>query len=129
VNFEVVQLEDNPDRDLCRYEFFEIIVRMAVIKFADLPLAPGEMVEKIIKEYLLPNSRKSLANKFRQEQIYTVEINDILKGNLVQLNKVFIKLKSRRGKYIEYGFFRKFCLNLYPNVRPDEFQQAFSFSK
>lgn len=28
-NFEVVEQEDNPDRDLCRYEFYEIICRLA----------------------------------------------------------------------------------------------------
>ena len=38
VNFEEVgggaaDLEDNPDKELCRYEFFEIIVRMAKLKF------------------------------------------------------------------------------------------------
>lgn len=33
VNFEVVELADNPDRDLCRYEFFEILVRMATTKY------------------------------------------------------------------------------------------------
>jgi hypothetical protein len=38
VNFEEVgggqaDLEDNPDKELCRYEFFEILVRMAKLKF------------------------------------------------------------------------------------------------
>lgn len=38
VNFEEVdgqqeELEDNPDKELCRYEFFEILVRMAKLKF------------------------------------------------------------------------------------------------
>jgi hypothetical protein len=38
VNFEEVggdagDLEDNPDKELCRYEFFEIVVRMAKLKF------------------------------------------------------------------------------------------------
>lgn len=38
VNFEEVggnagDLEDNPDKELCRYEFFEIIVRMAKLKY------------------------------------------------------------------------------------------------
>ena len=38
VNFEEVggqqgDLDDNPDKELCRYEFFEIIVRMAKLKF------------------------------------------------------------------------------------------------
>lgn len=40
VNFEEVgggaaDLEDNPDKELCRYEFFEIIVRMAKHKFIE----------------------------------------------------------------------------------------------
>lgn len=38
VNFEEVQgeagdLEDNPDQELCRYEFYEIVVRLAKLKF------------------------------------------------------------------------------------------------
>jgi len=35
VNVDMEQLEDNPDRDLCRYEFYEIIVRMGGAKFKD----------------------------------------------------------------------------------------------
>lgn len=40
VNFEEVgggaaDLEDNPDKELCRYEFFEILVRMAKHKFIE----------------------------------------------------------------------------------------------
>jgi hypothetical protein len=34
-NVDLVELEDNPDRDLCRYEFYEIIVRMGGAKFKD----------------------------------------------------------------------------------------------
>lgn len=40
VNFEVVDLEANDDRDLCRYEFFEIIVRMAMEKYIKHNLTP-----------------------------------------------------------------------------------------
>lgn len=32
-NVETESLEDNPDRDLCRYEFFEILVRIADEKY------------------------------------------------------------------------------------------------
>jgi hypothetical protein len=32
-NFEIVDLDENADRSLCRYEFFEIIVRMAYSKY------------------------------------------------------------------------------------------------
>ena len=43
VNFEEVggeagDLDDNPDKELCRYEFFEIIVRMAKLKYENQKL-------------------------------------------------------------------------------------------
>lgn len=44
VNFEEVQgegqvdLEDNPDQELCRYEFYEIVVRMAKLKYENQKL-------------------------------------------------------------------------------------------
>lgn len=38
VNYEGVPggLEDNPDKELCRYEFYEILVRMACAKFPQM---------------------------------------------------------------------------------------------
>jgi hypothetical protein len=32
-NVELVEIEDNPDRDLCRYEFYEILTRLAKEKY------------------------------------------------------------------------------------------------
>jgi len=32
-NYEEVEQEDNPDRDLCRYEFYEILARLAKEKY------------------------------------------------------------------------------------------------
>jgi hypothetical protein len=34
-NVELVEQEDNPDRDLCRFEFFEIICRIGAAKYKD----------------------------------------------------------------------------------------------
>jgi hypothetical protein len=34
-NLDVLNLEDNPERQLCRYEFFEILVRIAGAKYKD----------------------------------------------------------------------------------------------
>jgi hypothetical protein len=33
VNFEEEDLDDNPNRELCRYEFMEILVRIADFKY------------------------------------------------------------------------------------------------
>lgn len=47
VNFEGVPggLDDNPDKELCRYEFFEIIVRMALAKYPNMQ--PPEALSKL----------------------------------------------------------------------------------
>ncbi len=34
-NVELVEQEDNPDRDLCRFEFFEILCRLGAAKYKD----------------------------------------------------------------------------------------------
>ena len=59
VNFEEVgggaaDLEDNPDKELCRYEFFEIIVRMAKLKFENmkLKLTVAQATQKLITDYI-----------------------------------------------------------------------------
>lgn len=62
VNFEIVQLEDNPDRDLCRYEFFEILVRMAIIKYSRMQLTPKEALDKLLNEHLYKFAGKSEAS-------------------------------------------------------------------
>lgn len=37
-NVELVEQEDNPDRDLCRFEFYEIICRLGSAKYKDAGL-------------------------------------------------------------------------------------------
>ena len=59
VNFEEAQgeaadLDDNPDKELCRYEFFEIIARMAKLKYENqkLGLTVAESISKMLKEHV-----------------------------------------------------------------------------
>ena len=59
VNFEEVageqgDLEDNPDRELCRYEFFELLVRMAKLKYENRKagLTVSESIEKFLQDYI-----------------------------------------------------------------------------
>jgi hypothetical protein len=72
VNFEEVQgqqgaLEDNPDQELCRYEFFEIIVRMAKSKYENLkmkiPIA--EMLKKLLEDFIFQYKLEQPWHSFR----------------------------------------------------------------
>ena len=56
VNFEEVDMDSNDDNSLCRFEFFEILLRLAKGKFMDF----GEMTslydstKRLLKEHILP---------------------------------------------------------------------------
>lgn len=58
-NVELVEVQTNPDRDLNRYEFMEILVRLANEKYR-LPKVCSTFVEalkKLFAECLLPNHK------------------------------------------------------------------------
>ena len=55
-NFELVEDNDNPDKSLCRYEFMEIICRIADYKYAKkdgikLSAAVEKLILDIFKHY------------------------------------------------------------------------------
>lgn len=58
-NVELVEQEDNPDRDLCRFEFYEIIVRMGGAKYKDSGQVStwDAATKKLIVNNLKPNSQ------------------------------------------------------------------------
>ena len=56
-NFEEVDLENNDDKSLCRYEFLEIISRLGKIKYFDTGVCPDipKATEKLIVDFILPS--------------------------------------------------------------------------
>ena len=57
VNYEVVDLPENPDRTLCRYEFIEILVRIANFKFKEVEKADNlkDALEMLLAENIFKN--------------------------------------------------------------------------
>jgi len=68
-NVELQALDENPDKMLCRYEFYEYIVRLAQIKYKDSKICSTftESVKKIIEENVLPYSLPDKWQEFRDE--------------------------------------------------------------
>jgi hypothetical protein len=56
-NVEIIANDENPDKELCRFEFFEILLRIAVAKYKDTSIcaSPSEALEKLLKENVFPN--------------------------------------------------------------------------
>lgn len=91
-NFDENQHQNNDEKSLVRYEFLEIIVRLAKLKFKDKGTCNtvAESVEKLISDFILPNNLEVMSwNDFRVQKVWTLEIDLIFKANFVGIKKMF----------------------------------------
>lgn len=83
-NYEEVDLDNNDDNSLCRYEFLEIAARMGKCKFFDKGLTDtvAEGTRKLIAEWLIPNTCEIMPSQpFRDNRLWNLEIDDLFKAN------------------------------------------------
>ena len=61
-NFEEEDLEENDDNSLCRFEFMEIIARMAKTKYFDKNKCKtvAESCERMITQLIIPNTAEPM---------------------------------------------------------------------
>ena len=72
-NVELVEQEDNPSRELCRYEFLEILVRIAGAKYKDSFKAKSwdEALSMLLEINIKPNLQNYLGGQsFRDKYIW-----------------------------------------------------------
>jgi hypothetical protein len=99
-NVEVVSHEKNPDNKLCRYEFLEILVRLALSKFHDLDAQYSTKLQKLLDDHVYKFSFFSKAARFRKEKLYNIDVNEILERNIGGLQNLMNKYKENSGRYI-----------------------------
>lgn len=108
-NYELEDHNDqNPNRELCRYEFYEILLRIAKAKYKDQGVCSNlsESLELLIKDLVIPNSHPGKWQEFRDRKLWTIEVNDIFFVNLSQLRRIYnnitfedaIRLMTKRLK-------------------------------
>ena len=79
-NFEEEELEENDDNSLCRFEFMEIVARMAKTKFFEKGICSTvwESCQKILVEFIIPNSMERMPwQEFRENLLWTLEVDDL----------------------------------------------------
>jgi hypothetical protein len=83
-NVEIVANDENPDKELCRFEFFEILLRIGDFKYRQKGVCNtySEALEKMVKEHVFANYKPAPWQEFRDRELYTVEVNDVLEANL-----------------------------------------------
>ena len=83
-NFEEEDLEENDDNSLCRFEFMEIIARMAKTKYFDKGVCKTvwESCRKMLREYIIPNTVEVMEwQGFRDNQLWCLDVDDLFKAN------------------------------------------------
>jgi len=100
-NFEVEKTDDNPDKGLIRFEFLELLVRVAKVKLHQPGLVPtlAEAVEKVIAEHILPVAEYHEWQGFRDHVLYTVEVNDVLHTNQAIIKRVYDSYLTTSKKF------------------------------
>jgi len=98
VNFEEVELEANDDKSLCRYEFLEITVRLAKIKYYDKGISTSiaDSTDRLITDHIIPNTCEVMPwQGFRDKMLWTLEIDDLFKANREGIRAIYNFCKTK----------------------------------
>ena len=68
-NVELEKNDDNPDKALCRYEFMEILVRLANRKYKEPGILKthSESLERLLNEHVIPYAKPHPWQQFRDK--------------------------------------------------------------
>lgn len=91
-NVELFDMVENADRALCRFEFYEIIVRIAQSKLVELGYysSISQATEALIENYILRFKIDRMEGQsWRDTELWTIEVDAFYKANMKNMNKVF----------------------------------------
>ena len=96
-------LKDFPERDLARFEFYEIVVRMAGAKYKDWGKweSYSQAVKTIIEEDFMQFYSIAKWQEFREKDIWTLDVNDILSANLDALKKIYKQFETTKKSFMD----------------------------
>jgi hypothetical protein len=95
-------LISSAERDLNRYEFLEIIVRLANALYKESKVCESspEAILKLLNENIFPNSKEVNGEHFRRFQCYNVKVNELLKKNETVIKKIYDSYTHSKKKFI-----------------------------
>jgi hypothetical protein len=138
-NFEVNEHHDaNSKLELCRYEFYEILVRIAKERYKDQGICSNvsDSLDCLINEYVLRFSEPGPWQDFRDFTLWTLEVNDLYEANLNNLRKIHnkmtlkqaIKLMTRKVKTGLSSYKITYCFGMSKMTIMDEMRKPRSHS-
>ena len=85
--------------ELWRYEFYEILVRIANERYRKHGHCSSiyDALEYLINDHILPYSNPGQWQEFRDKTLWTLEVNDLFEANLENLKKVNNKITLKKA--------------------------------
>ena len=79
------------NREMIRYEFIELLIRVAKAKYFKPMICPNmaESLEMLIQRNIMPINVMDQWQGFRNDLMYKIECNDVLEANIEQLKLIF----------------------------------------
>jgi hypothetical protein len=86
----------NPDRQLIRFQFLEIFVRLGLSKFYKTKVCAtmDDAIIKMMEEHVMPYLVKFDSNLFRLNKLYKETCDNVLKSHLQTLKDIYKKASS-----------------------------------
>ena len=102
-NQELEKSEENPANALERYEFLEFLARIAEKKFKEPKICATyvESLEKLLEEHIFKLGDKEEWQEFRDNRLWTIDVNDVLEANQEHLTKIYQRYFAPRKKYMD----------------------------
>jgi hypothetical protein len=98
-NFDPNHFAVNNERMLVRYEFIEVIARLARVKYLEKNLCEtmSQAIEKLITKFILPNFYSPFDHhNWRLEYLYNLDINDMIEANEETIKTLFLRFATIR---------------------------------
>lgn len=98
----VKDIEDLPERDMTRFEFYESLVRIASGKYKDTGIEKNyiDSFNRLLNEHIIPISDLSNWQQWRETKLWTLEVNDILEANLTNILKLYRSYFKPKQNYL-----------------------------
>lgn len=111
-------LISSAERDLNRYEFLEIIVRLsnALYKESGVVETTPQAVYKLLHDNIYPHSEEVDGEHFRRFHCYNVKVNEILQKNTTVLRRIYDSYTHSKKKFIRPEECAEFILKTGLNV-------------
>lgn len=113
-NVSIHKFKKSAERDVCRYELLEFLVRTSMYRYMDTKQHsdPSDAIEALLNEYIYPNARFMNGGHFRKYYCYNLKTNELLEKNATQIQKLYDSFTHSKKKYIILSEMQAFVLKM-----------------